>query len=68
MKKTKINKNVKGLLELDKKIKNLPELSPLEKKLLDKEQSFESVYYSNKLEGNKLSKDEARKAILFLEE
>lgn len=65
MKKVKINKRIKELLELDRKIKNLPELSPIEKAVLDKEQSFEAIYYSNKLEGNKLSKQEARKAVLL---
>ena len=58
------NQKIKKLLSLDKKIKNLPQLSPVEKTVFNKEQSFESVYYSNKLEGNKLSKEEARRAIL----
>ena len=62
MKKT--DRKIKKLLDLDKKIQKLPKLSPVEKAVLNKEQSFESVYYSNKLEGNKLSKEEARRAIL----
>ncbi|KKU94045.1 MAG: hypothetical protein UY26_C0003G0195 [Candidatus Jorgensenbacteria bacterium GW2011_GWA1_48_13] len=60
----KIDRKIKKLLDLDKKIQKLPKLSPVEKAVLNKEQNFESVYYSNKLEGNKLSKEEARRAIL----
>ena len=51
------------LLNLDQKIAKLPKLSSIEKELLESEHRFESVYYSNKLEGNKLSKSEARKTI-----
>ncbi|MEK7626802.1 MAG: hypothetical protein AAB399_01370 [Patescibacteria group bacterium] len=64
MKKQKVNKGIKQIIDLDRKIKNLPELSRVEKSILEQEQKFDSVYYSNKLEGNKLSKEEARKAIL----
>lgn len=51
------------LLRLDQKIAKLPKLSSIEGRLLESEHRFESVYYSNKLEGNKLSKLEARRAI-----
>ncbi len=64
MKKQKVNKGIKQIINLDRKIGNLPELSRVEKSILEQEQKFDSVYYSNKLEGNKLSKEEARKAIL----
>lgn len=63
--KISINKKIGRLVDLDRKMKNLPEISPVEKQVLDKEQAFEAVYYSNKLEGNKLTKEEARKAILI---
>lgn len=57
------NKKIKQLLDLDKKISKLPELSLDEKEALEDEQMFESVYYSNRFEGNKLTKEEARKVI-----
>lgn len=59
-----IIKDLDYLVQLDRKIKKLPELSQLESELIETEQRFESTYYSNKLEGNKLSKQEARKAIM----
>ena len=55
---------IKQLINLDKKIEKLPKISATEQQILDGEQRFEAVYHSNKLEGNKLSKNEARKAIL----
>ena len=51
-------------ITLDKKIGEIADLTPTEKSMLESEQRFEATFYSNKLEGNKLSKDEARKAIL----
>ena len=59
-----MNKKFKEILVLDKKLSKAPRLSPTEKDVLESEQRFEAAYYSNKLEGNKLGKDEARKAIL----
>jgi len=59
----KDNKQIKRLLDLDKRISKLPELSLDEKEALENEQMFESVYYSNKFEGNKLTKEEARKVM-----
>jgi len=55
---------IKKILCLDKKIEKLPKLSPTEKETIENEQRFEATYYSNKLEGNKLSKQDARRAIL----
>lgn len=55
---------LRQLLRLDREIAKLPKLSPIEGQVLESEQRFESVYHSNKLEGNKLSKLEARKVIL----
>ena len=63
--KTQGQSKFNRLVRLDEKIKQLPKLSPVEQKLLETEQRFESVYYSNKLEGNKLSKDEAKKAVML---
>ena len=60
----KLDKKLKQIVGLDKKMEKAPGLSPTEKDVLQSEQRFEATYYSNKLEGNKLSKDEARKAIL----
>lgn len=56
-------KKLKRLTELDKKISQLPGHSPIEKRVLEADQRFESVYWSNKLEGNKLGKDDVQKAI-----
>ncbi len=64
MRKLDDNKILKNILELDKKIQNSRPLSEVEKEFIESEQRFDAVYYSNKLEGNKLSKIEARKAIL----
>lgn len=60
----KMDKQLKKILVLDKKLKKAPGLSVTEKDVLESEQRFEATYYSNKLEGNKLGKNEARKAIL----
>ena len=59
-----MDKQLKKIVDLDKKIGEIADLTPTEKSMLESEQRFEATFYSNKLEGNKLSKDEARKAIL----
>lgn len=64
IKRERLTKGIKQLVDLDRKIKDLPGLSVVEKSILDQDQRFDSVYYSNRLEGNKLTKEEARKAIL----
>lgn len=56
------DKQLKKLVELDRKIKKSP-LSQVEQKVIEAENRFEATFYSNKLEGNRLSKDEARKVI-----
>ena len=61
--KRKENKEIQILVELDKKLKK-SSLSPVGKNLLEAENRFEATFYSNKLEGNKLSKHEARKVVL----
>ena len=58
-----LNKKLKNLVSLDQKISKLPPLSVVEEQTVESEQRFEVTYYSNKLEGNRLSKDEARKII-----
>ena len=60
----KVRQNLKRILKLDQKVKKLPRLSPIENKLAETEQRFEATYHSNRLEGNKLDKNEARKAVL----
>lgn len=65
MKKYRADKKLKELVKLDREIGKLPRLSPLEKGLLETENRFEATYYSNKLEGNKLSQEEARRAIMI---
>lgn len=58
-----LGKKLKSLVNLDQKISKSVPLSPVEEQTVESEQRFESTYYSNKLEGNKLSKDEARRVI-----
>ena len=60
-----MNKKLIKLVDLDRKIEKLPTLSPVEKRSLETEQRFQATYYSNKLEGNKLSEKEARNAVLI---
>lgn len=62
----KMNKKLSRLVALDKKIDKLHQPSLVEKQLIEAEQRFEAAYYSNKLEGNRLTKHDARKAV-FLE-
>lgn len=59
-----MNKKLTQLVNLDKKIEKLPTLSQVEIGYIEAEQRFEATFYSNKLEGNKLSGKEARNAIL----
>ena len=59
----KMNKKLSKLVALDKKIDRSHRPSPVEKQLIEAEQRFEATYYSNKLEGNRLTKNDARKAI-----
>lgn len=59
-----LNQKIREIVNLDKKIEKLPTLSSAEQQLLEADQRFEATFYSNKLEGNKLSKDEARAAVL----
>ena len=65
MKHLQFNGLIQRLVALDKKTSQLPGLSAVERGVVEVEQQFESVYHSNKLEGNKLSKTEARQAILL---
>ena len=60
----KLIQKIKQIAALDQKMERLPSLTPIEKDLIENDQRFEATYYSNKLEGNKLSKHEARKAVL----
>lgn len=66
--KNKLEKKLlKGLVDLDKKISKLPPLSLEEERLIEADNSFESVYFSNKLEGNHLTEKEARDAIFSID-
>lgn len=56
-------RKLRKLRILDKKIQTLPSLTEIEREVVDAELRFEAVYYSNKLEGNTLTKEEARKAV-----
>lgn len=65
MSEKKLNeKMVEELIELEKKSSKLSPLSKEEKSALGADDSFESVYFSNRLEGNNLTKEEAKNAIL----
>jgi hypothetical protein len=64
MKKINSDKMMGEIIQLDKESRET-KISSSEKIILDMEQRFESTYYSNKFEGNKLSKVDARKAILM---
>lgn len=52
------------LIRLDK-TSGMSKISEGERNIIKAQERFEAIYYSNKFEGNKLSKDEARKAILI---
>ena len=58
------DKTLKNILTLDEKINKLPPLSPKEAENFDKENLISSVFYSNLLEGNTLSREDAIKAML----
>lgn len=60
-----IGKDLSILVDLDKKMSKLHKPSEMETESLQAQQRFEATFYSNKLEGNKLTKKEAREAILF---
>jgi len=60
----KTRKSTETFFSLKEEGKKLPELSQQEKELVNSEITFKSVYASNRLEGNKLSEKEARKAIM----
>lgn len=69
MKKTKkrLNESILDeIVSLDEATRRF-RISDGEKNVLEAEQRFEATYYSNKFEGNKLSKDDARKAISISE-
>jgi len=51
------------LVDLNKEISKLPPLSPEEEASVEAANKFESVYFSNKLEGNNLTEEEARNAV-----
>ena len=56
-------KLLEQLISLEKKSSKLPPLSKEEQLIIEADNNFESVYFSNKLEGNKLTKEEAKNAI-----
>ena len=57
-------KLLEQLLSLKEKSSKLPPLSKEEETALEADNIFESVYFSNKIEGNNLTEKEARNAIL----
>lgn len=59
-----LSKKIKKLVSLDAKIGKLPRPSPIEKQIIETEERFEATYYSSKLEGSTLTKEETRKAVL----
>lgn len=56
-------RKLKQLNALDKKLRRLPPPTAVERDVVDAELRFDAVYHSNRLEGNKLTKAEARKAV-----
>ena len=52
------------LIGLGKRSSKLPALSKEEEKIIETDAKFESVYFSNRLEGNHLTEEEAKNAIL----
>ena len=56
---------IKQLVAIDKKIRKLPKAAGPKKQSLEAKNRFEAVYFSNKLEGNKLTREEAKEAIYF---
>ena len=57
------DKILKEIVDLEEKMKKLPLLSAKEAKLFETDNMVSSVFYSNLLEGNTLSKEEAIKAM-----
>lgn len=60
-----INKGLRELVRLDDKIRKLPQPSEIERESLHSRHRFEATYNSNRLEGNKLTRKEAKEAIMF---
>ena len=58
------DKTLQEIVELQEKMEKLPPLSTEEAKVFDTANMIGSVFYSNLLEGNTLSKEEATKAML----
>lgn len=58
------SRKLRKLSVLEKKIQELPAPTEVEQSLIDAEVRLDAVYYSNRLEGNKLKKEEAQKAIV----
>ena len=65
MKNRRCDEKFNKLLELDREIAKLPKLTKFEKELVDADIRFESTYHSNRLEGNKLSPDDAKRAVMI---
>lgn len=57
------NKILKKIVNLEEKIEKLPPLSAKEAKNFSHDNMVSSVFYSNLLEGNTLSREEATKAM-----
>ena len=66
MKKTIKSLNIKELIELKQKLNKLPQTSKAERASIEAEQRFEATFHSNRLEGNKLTKNEARSAVFSI--
>lgn len=58
-----INKALEKLMRLEERMNKLPPLSSREASNFDKNNMINSVFYSNLLEGNTLSREEAIKAM-----
>lgn len=52
---------IREITKIKRKINKLPKE---ERKIIETEVAIDSVYYSNRLEGNKLSKEKTKKAIM----
>ena len=57
------DKIIQEIIDLDEKMDKLPHLSVKEAEVFDAENMISSVFYSNLLEGNNLSREEATKAM-----
>lgn len=58
------DKIIQEIIDLEGKIEKLPLLSAEEERAFDTENMKSSVFYSNLLEGNTLSREEAVKAMM----